>query len=35
MSIFRKCDEYTLARETQAAGIYPYFVPIEQSTTPP
>jgi 8-amino-7-oxononanoate synthase len=32
MSIFRKCDEYTLARETQAAGIYPYFVPIEQST---
>ena len=32
MSIFRKCDEYTLARETQAAGIYPYFVPIEEST---
>jgi len=32
MSIFRKCDEYTLARETQAAGLYPYFVPIEEST---
>jgi 8-amino-7-oxononanoate synthase len=32
MSIFKKCDEYTLARETQAAGIYPYFVPIEEAT---
>lgn len=32
VSIFRKCDEYTLARETQAAGLYPYFVPIEAST---
>ena len=32
MNIFRKCDEYTLARETQAAGLYPYFVPIEEST---
>lgn len=32
MSIFRKCDAYTLARETQAAGLYPYFVPIEEST---
>lgn len=32
MSIFRKCDDYTLAHETQAAGLYPYFVPIEEST---
>jgi len=32
MNIFRKCDDYTLARETQAAGLYPYFVPIEEST---
>jgi len=32
MSIFKKCDDYTLARETQAAGVYPYFVPIEEST---
>jgi 8-amino-7-oxononanoate synthase len=32
MSILRKCEEYTLARETQAAGIYPYFAPIEEST---
>jgi 8-amino-7-oxononanoate synthase len=32
MSILRRCDEYTLARETQAAGLYPYFVPIDEST---
>jgi 8-amino-7-oxononanoate synthase len=32
MSILKKCDEYTVARETQAAGIYPYFVPIDEST---
>jgi 8-amino-7-oxononanoate synthase len=32
MNIFRKCDEYTIARVTQAAGLYPYFVPIEEST---
>lgn len=32
MSIFDKCDGYTLAREVQAMGIYPYFTPIEQAT---
>ncbi|MDB4877426.1 MAG: aminotransferase class [Gemmatimonadetes bacterium] len=32
MSIFKKCADYTLAHETKAAGIYPYFVPIEEST---
>jgi 8-amino-7-oxononanoate synthase len=32
MSIFDKCRNYTLAHETQAAGVYPYFVPIEEST---
>lgn len=32
MSILKKCDAYTLARETEAAGVYPYFVPIEAST---
>jgi 8-amino-7-oxononanoate synthase len=32
MSILRRCEEYTLARETQAAGLYPYFVPIDEST---
>jgi 8-amino-7-oxononanoate synthase len=32
VSIFSKCDEYTMARDTIAAGIYPYFVPIEEAT---
>jgi 8-amino-7-oxononanoate synthase len=32
MSIFDKCDGYTLAHETQAAGLYPYFHPIEEAT---
>jgi 8-amino-7-oxononanoate synthase len=32
MSIFDKCEGYTLAREAQAAGVYPYFTPIQQAT---
>ena len=32
MSIFDKCRDYTLAHETQAAGLYPYFHAIEEST---
>jgi 8-amino-7-oxononanoate synthase len=32
MNIFAKCDAYTLAREVQAMGIYPYFTPIEETT---
>jgi 8-amino-7-oxononanoate synthase len=32
MSIFDKCSAYTLAREVQALGVYPYFWPIEDST---
>ncbi len=31
MSLFDKCERYTLAREVQAAGYYPYFQPIEAS----
>ncbi|MBI4409947.1 MAG: aminotransferase class I/II-fold pyridoxal phosphate-dependent enzyme [Gemmatimonadetes bacterium] len=31
MSLFEKCDRFTRAREIQAAGFYPYFVPIEAS----
>lgn len=31
MSLFDKCERYTLAREVQAAGLYPYFQPIEAS----
>jgi 8-amino-7-oxononanoate synthase len=31
MSLFEKCYRFTKAREVQAAGYYPYFVPIEAS----
>jgi 8-amino-7-oxononanoate synthase len=31
MSLFQKCYRFTKAREAQAAGYYPYFVPIEAS----
>lgn len=31
MSLFEKCGRYTTAREVQATGLYPYFVPIEAS----
>lgn len=31
MSLFEKCQRYTKAREVQASGLYPYFVPIEAS----
>jgi 8-amino-7-oxononanoate synthase len=31
MSLFEKCYRFTRAREIQAAGFYPYFVPIEAS----
>lgn len=31
MSLLEKCGEFTRAREIQAAGYYPYFVPIEAS----
>lgn len=31
MSLFEKCQRYTKAREVQALGLYPYFVPIEAS----
>jgi 8-amino-7-oxononanoate synthase len=32
MTIFDKCDDYNLAREVQALGIYPYFTPLQEST---
>ena len=32
MSILDKCGAYTLARDVQALGVYPYFWPIEEST---
>lgn len=32
MKIFAKTEGYTAAREAQAAGLYPYFAPIEEAT---
>jgi 8-amino-7-oxononanoate synthase len=31
LDIFRKCRDFTTAAETRAAGLYPYFLPIEES----
>lgn len=31
MNLFDKCERFTHAREIQAAGYYPYFVPIQAS----
>lgn len=31
MDIFEKCDSFVLARLAQASGLYPYFLPIENS----
>lgn len=32
VDLFEKCRSFTTARELQAAGIYPYFQPIERSS---
>ena len=29
MDLFKKCDDYTIARDAKAAGIYPYFHTLE------
>ncbi|NIS83434.1 MAG: aminotransferase class I/II-fold pyridoxal phosphate-dependent enzyme [Anaerolineales bacterium] len=31
MDIFEKCRQFTLAREMQAEGLYPYFLPLEDT----
>lgn len=31
MDLFKKCRHYTTAREMQAAGLYPYFLPLEDT----
>jgi 8-amino-7-oxononanoate synthase len=31
MDVFEKCQQYTVAREMQAAGLYPYFLPLEDT----
>ena len=33
MNIFQKCHDYTLAGELREAGVYAFYVPIEQSTS--
>jgi len=33
MTLFEKCHAYTAARDAQAAGVYPYYVPIQESTS--
>src|SRR4051812_1650699 len=33
LTIFDKCPLYTVAKDTEALGRYPYFRPIEESTT--
>ncbi len=32
MSIFEKCDGFTMARQAQAMGVYPYFTPLQETT---
>jgi 8-amino-7-oxononanoate synthase len=34
MDIFKKCSEFTIAREAIAAGIYPYFIPLTENEGP-
>ncbi len=34
MDVFRKCDEYSLAREVRAAGVYPYYRKISSGQDP-
>jgi 8-amino-7-oxononanoate synthase len=31
MDLFEKCQQYTAAREMQAVGLYPYFLPLEDT----
>lgn len=31
MDIFKKCSEYTLAKEAMASGIYPFFIPLTEN----
>ncbi|MDX1393678.1 MAG: pyridoxal phosphate-dependent aminotransferase family protein [Gemmatimonadota bacterium] len=31
LEVFRKCREFTAAAEARAAGLYPYFMPIQES----
>ncbi len=31
MDLFKKCSEYSAARDAQASGLYPYFIPLSES----
>jgi 8-amino-7-oxononanoate synthase len=31
MDLFTKCENYSTARDAQASGLYPYFLPLEES----
>lgn len=31
MDLFTKCENYSAAKEAQASGLYPYFIPLEES----
>ena len=31
MDVFEKCRRYTMARDVQSAGLYPYFIPLTDS----
>jgi len=31
MDLFDKCENYTVAKEAQASGLYPYFLPLSES----
>lgn len=31
MDVFTKCENYSTARDVQASGFYPYFLPLEES----
>ncbi len=31
MDLFAKCENYSTARDAQASGLYPYFIPLEES----
>jgi 8-amino-7-oxononanoate synthase len=31
MDIFTKCQNYSIARDAQASGLYPYFIPLTES----
>jgi len=34
MDLFTKCENYSVAKDAQASGLYPYFIPLEESEGP-